>query len=444
MSTRVRTTVVALSTLLVALLLMGAVLARSTSDQGAYHQLGVYADVLQRIKSDYVEEPDLKSVTLGAINGLLESIDPFASYLNAEQYREYLKNKDAYKGSVGLILSKRFGYVGVVDAIPGSPAAKAALSTGDMIESIHGIATRDMPLAYANMLLQGKPGTTIELSVMAVRHPEPRKLTLTRAVIDYPHVTAKLMPDRVGYIEVQAMMPGTTGQIAEAVKDLQKQGAVKLILDLRYCGTGTPEEGMATANLFQQKGLMTYAEGQHYPRKDFEADPSKSITALPMVVLTNRGTAAGAEVAAAALLDSKRAEQVVGERTYGDASVRQAIAMDDGGAIILSVAKYYSPSGKAIQDVGVAPTVQVMEAEPAAAAEAEEDEDAAPEETPAAKPGDDPILKKALEVAVKGTSAAAGQPGAAADSQGTNPVQMQMHPNTVQPDTPSHVPTPPR
>ena len=444
MSTRVRTTVVALSTLLVALLLMGAVLARSTSDQGAYHQLGVYADVLQRIKSDYVEEPDLKSVTLGAINGLLESIDPFASYLNAEQYREYLKNKDAYKGGVGLILSKRFGYVGVVDSIPGSPAAKAALSTGDMIESIHGIATRDMPLAYANMLLQGKPGTTIELSVMAVRHPEPRKLTLTRAVIDYPRVTSKLMPDKVGYIEVQAMMPGTTAQIAEAVKDLQKQGAVKLILDLRYCGTGTPEEGIATANLFQQKGLMTYAEGQHYPRKDFEADPAKAVTTLPLVVLTNRGTAAGAEVAAAALLDSKRADQVVGERTYGDASVRQAIAMDDGGAIILSVAKYYSPSGKAIQDVGVAPTVQVMEAEPAAAADTEEEEDVTPEETPAAKPGDDPILKKALEVVVKGATADTAQPGAAADSQGTNPAQMQMHPNTVQPDTPSHVPVPPR
>ncbi len=436
MSTRVRTTIVALSTLLVALLLMGAVLARSTSDQGAYHQLGVYSDVLQRIKSDYVEEPDLKSVTLGAINGLLESIDPFASYLNADQYKEYLKNKDAYKGSVGLILSKRFGYVGVVDSIPGSPAAKAALTTGDMIESIHGIATRDMPLAYANMLLQGKPGTTVELSVMAVRHPEPRKLTLTRAAIDYPRVTAKMMPDRVGYMQVQAMVPGTTAQIADAVKDLQKQGAVKLILDLRYCGTGTPEQGIAAANLFQQKGLMTYAEGQHYPRKDFEADPSKAITALPLVVLTNRGTAAGAEVAAAALLDSKRAEQVVGERTYGDASVRQAIAMDDGGAIILSVAKYYSPSGKAIQDAGVTPTVAVVEAEPAAAdATADEDEDAAPD-APAAKPGDDPILKKALEVAVKGAPADAGQQSGAPAGQ--------VPQSAVQPNTPNHVPAPQR
>jgi len=444
MSTRVRTTIVALSTLLLALLLIGAVLARNTSNEGAYRQLGVYADVLQRIKSDYVEEPDLKSVTLGAINGLLESIDPFASYLNAEQYKEYLKNKDAYKGSVGLILSKRFGYVGVVDSIPGSPAAKASLTTGDMIESIRGIATRDMPLAYANMLLQGKPGTTIELSVMAVRHPEPRKITLTRASIDYPRVTEKMMPDRVGYVEVQAMMPGTVAQIAEAVKDLQKQGAAKLILDLRYCGTGTPEEGIAVANLFQQKGLVTYAEGQHYPRKDFEADPAKAITVLPLLVLTNRGTAAGAEVAAAALLDSKRAEQVVGERTYGDASVRQAIAMDDGGAIILSVAKYYSPSGKAIQDVGVAPTVQVMEAEPAAAAaEAEEDEEGPAEEAPAVKPGDDPILKKALEVAVKGASAEVSQvPGAPAGHPTTNP--LDMPPNVMQPDTPSHVPAAPQ
>jgi carboxyl-terminal processing protease len=159
-------------------------------------------------------------------------------------------------------------------------------------------------------------------------------------------------------------------------------------------------------------------------------------------VLTNRGTAAGAEVAAAALLDSKRAEQVVGERTYGDASVRQAIAMDDGGAIILSVAKYYSPSGKAIQDVGVAPTVQVMESEPAAA-DVDEEEEGPPEEAPAVQPGDDPILKKALEIAVKGAPAdAAQQPGVPAGHEAPPP--NRIPPNVMQPDTPSHVPAPPQ
>jgi len=195
MSSRVRTLVVTLSTIVVALLLVGAVLARNNSNEGPYRQLGVYTDVLQRIKSDYVEEPDLKSVTLGAISGLLESVDPFASYLNSAQYKEYLKNRDSYKGSVGLVIAKRYGYIGVVDAIPDSPAAKAGLTTGDMVESIRGIATRDMPLAYADLLLQGKPGTTIEISVLAMRHPDSKKITLTRAVVAYPRVTGKMMPE---------------------------------------------------------------------------------------------------------------------------------------------------------------------------------------------------------------------------------------------------------
>jgi carboxyl-terminal processing protease len=331
--------------------------------------------------------------------------------------------------------------VRVVDAIPGSPGAKAGLTTGDMIESIRGIATRDMPLAYANMLLQGKPGTTVEVSIMAIQHPEPKKITLTRAAIELPPVAAKMMPGQVGYIQVQAMLPGTAAQVTGAVKDLQRQGAVKLMLDLRYCGSGTPEEGIALANLFQNKGLVSYVEGQHYPRKDFEADPAKAVTTLPLVVLTNRGTASGAEVAAAALLDSKRAEQVVGEHTYGDASVRQAIAMDDGGAIILSVAKYYSPSGKAIQDVGVTPTVQVLETVPAAA-DADEEEEAAPEEPQApAKPGEDTILNKALEVATKGVSPdAAQQPGAPITR--PEPPSSRIPPNVIEPETPSHVPAP--
>lgn len=440
MSSRVRAVVILLSTLIVALLLMGAVLARNASDEGAYRQLGVYTDVLARIKSDYVEEPDLKSVTLGGINGLLEAIDPFASYLNADQYKEYLKNKDANKAGVGLVLSKRFGYVGVVDAVPGSPGAKAGLTTGDMIESIRGIATRDMPLAYATMLLQGKPGTTIEISVLSpLRRPEPKKITLTRAVIQFPRVVSKVMQDQVGYIQVRAIVPGTVSEIAAAVKDLENQGAKKLILDLRYCGSGAPEDGIGVANLFQEKGLIAYVQGQRYTRQEFQADPAKAITKLPLVVLTNRGTAAGAEVAAAALLDSKRAEQVVGERSYGDASVRQAISMDDGGAIILSVAKYYSPTGKAIQDVYVTPTVPVAEPEAAGAAD-EEEEVAPPEEQQAPeKPGEDPILKKALEVAIQGVP-----PGTVSAVPPREPVppSRNMPPNVIQPDTPSRVPAP--
>jgi len=400
MSNKLRTLIVTVSSIMVAALLAGAMLGRSSSDDGAYRQLAVYTEVLGKIKSDYVEEPDLKSVTLGALNGLLESIDPFASYLNAEQYKEYLKNRDTLKGGVGLVLSKRFGYVGVVDSIPGSPAAKAGLVTGDMVETIRGIATRDMPLAYANILLAGKAGTTIDVSVMAMRHPEPKKITLTRAEIQYPKVSEKLLDGQVGYVLAPSMGEGTAAEMTAAIKSLEKQGAQRLILDLRHSSTGTPEEGVQVANLFLDKGLITYLQGQKVARKDFEADPAKAITKLPLVVLTNRGTARGAEVAAAALLDNKRA-QVVGERTYGDASVRRPIPTDEGGAIILSVAKYYSPSGKAIQDNYVTPSVAVNETEPAA----DMDEEAPPETPqPPEKPGEDPVLKKAIEVvqAVKG------------------------------------------
>lgn len=439
MSSRLRTVIVTLSTLLVALLLMGAVLARTATNDGAYRQLGVYTDVLQRIKSDYVEDPDLKSVTLGAINGLLESIDPFASYLSADQYKEYTKNKDAYKGSTGLILSKRFGYVGVVDAIPGSSAAKAGLTTGDMIESIKGIATRDMPLAYANLLLAGKPGTTVEVSVVAFRHPEPKKYTLARTIVQLPKVTEKMLDEQVGYIQVPAVTESTAGEIAAAVKNLEKQGAKKLMLDLRHCSTGSPEEGMAIANLFQNNGLLAYVQGQRYPRQDFKADPGKAVTKLPLVVLTNRGTASSAELAAAALLDSKRAE-VVGERSYGDASIRQAIAMDDGGAIILSVAKYYSPSGKSIQDVGVTPSVAVAEAEQMP----ESDDETAPEEQQPApqKPGEDPVLKKGIEVLTKGVSPEAREAAEKAGRpEGLNPGHDEL-PNLTHPMPPNQAPPP--
>jgi len=416
MSSRLRNRVVVVSTVLVAVLLMGALLGKSAAEDGAYRQLAVYTEVLSHIKSDYVEEPDLKSVTLGAVNGLLESIDPFASYLNAEQYKEYQKNKGAHQGGVGLVLSKRFGYVGVVAAIPGSPAAKAGLTTGDMVESINGVATRDMPLAYAELLLQGKPGTTVELSVLSVRHPEPKKITLTRAVIEYPKVESKMLPGEIGYLKVQAMVPGTAADLAAAIKKLEQEGAKRLILDLRNSGAGTPEEGIQAANLFQESGLISYLQGQRVPRRDFEADPAKAVTKLPMVVLTNRGTANGAEIVAAALLESKRAE-VVGERTYGDAALRRPIPMDDGGAIILSVAKYYSPGGKAIQDTGVTPTHQVSESEPLG----EPGEEEVPEEALSpSSPEDDPILKKGIEVLTKNAQAkddsqraalAAPQPG---------------------------------
>jgi len=406
MSRRLKYLVVSTSTCLTLLLLIGGVLGRSASADDTYKHLSVFSDVVARIKSEYVEEPDMKSVTLGALNGMLEAIDPFASYLNADQYKEYVKTKDAKRADVGLTLSKKYGYlgeVGVVDAMPGSPAAKAGLSTGDMIETIGGIATRDMPLAYAAMLLRGDPGSTVELTVVRARHPEPAPLKLTRAMIANAPVEAKMLDNKVGYINVDAMSPEAVKQVAAGVQQLTKDGAQKLVLDLRNCGTGEPEDGVALANLFMKTGRITYMVGQKVERKNFDADPAKAITALPLAVLVNRGTAVAAEVAAAAMQDNKRA-QLVGERTYGNAALRRPIPMDDGGAIILSVAKFYTPDGKAIQDTQITPANMVSDAD----SQVEVDDqgvpltDQATDKPEQKKVEDDAIVKKALELLAKG------------------------------------------
>ena len=402
MSSRFKYFVVSTSTCLTLLLLIGSVLGQGASPDETYKHIGVFTDVVSRIKSEYVEEPDMKSVTLGALNGMLEAIDPFASYLNADQYKDYLKNKDAKRADVGLILSKKFGYVGVVGTVPGSPAAKAGFSTGDMIESIKEVATRDMPLAYADLLLKGDTGSTVELSVVRVQHPEPQAVKLTRAMLTLPPVEEQMVAgQQIAYIKPGALTATKVKETAAEIEKAQKQGAQKIILDLRNTALGEPEDGIAFANLFLNKGRITYLQGQRVARQNFDADPAKAITSLPLVVLTNRGTADGAEIAAAALMDNKRAE-LVGEPTYGEASLRKAITMEDGSAIILSVAKYYSADGKAIQDNRVTPKNQVIQSEP----QVDYDENGEPlpetnnepQAQPQKKIEDDPMVKKALEL----------------------------------------------
>ena len=402
MNRRFQLAVVATSTCVVLLLLFGAVRGRSAPADSPYNHLGVYSEVLSRIKADYVEEPDMKAVTLGAINGMLESLDPYASNLNADQYKEYLKAKQAQKADVGVVLSRRFGYLTVVDALPGSPAAKAGMTTGDVIESINNVSTRDMPLAYSEMLMQGDNGSSLELSVLRVRKAEPQKMTLTRANLVYPPVSGRLITDQgsepIGLIQTVTLSGNRVQEIASKVQDLEKQGAKRLILDLRHCDTGSPEEGIALANLFLDKGLISYSVGQKVSRENYDASPSKQITKLPLAVIVNRGTAGPAEIASAALLDSKRAD-VVGEHTYGDAAIRKAVTMEDGSAVILSVAKYYSPSGKAIQDTGVTPNVaQAPEADLSAPID---DDNDVPDTAATTKNSPDLLLKAAIDTVNK-------------------------------------------
>ena len=315
-------------------------------------------------------------------------------------YKQYQKEKNTKKGDIGLILARRVGYVSIVVAVPGGPASKSNLSTGDVLEAINGVGTRDMPLAYAQLLLQGDPGSNVELTVLRLRNPEPQKLSITRADVKYPDVTAKAVESGFIDIHVLALDAAHVKQLAAKIQDAEKQGAKKLILDMRNCSIGTPEDGVAAANLFLDKGLITYLAGQKMSKQEFQADPAKQITKLPMVIITNRGTSGAAEIVASALAENKRADSV-GERTYGDAAVRRAVTLDDGSAIILAVAKYYSPAGKAIQDGGFTPANPVSDFETQADAGDDDGDGTAtpPAATPTVtKPSEDNPLKKAIEL----------------------------------------------
>jgi carboxyl-terminal processing protease len=374
---------------------------RASSNDGAYRQLQVYSEVLSRVNSEYVEDPNIPKVTDGALHGLLEALDSNSSYLSPREYDDYKSKKSDAKADIGAAISKRFGYAAVIAVVPGGPADKAGIQGSDIFEAIEGHSTREMSLAGIRALLSGQPGSTVTVSVVRARRAEPQKLTVTRDVVAIPTATEKLMEDGVGYIKVDTLTKGKSAEIANRIKSLQKQGAKKFVLDLRNNGEGDESEGIATANLFLNHGTITYLQGQKYPREAFTADPAKAVTALPVAVLVNRGTAGPAEVVAAAILENARGD-VVGDKTFGDGSVQKLIDLPDGSALILSVAKYYSPSGKAIQDVAITPNVLIADTDDDAAAPDEEPDSATPaDENKVKAPQTDEQLRKAIDVLKK-------------------------------------------
>jgi len=371
---------------------------RASSNDGAYRQLSVYSEVLSRVRGEYVEEPNIPTVTEGALHGLLESLDANSSYLSAAEYKRYKTLKTEGKANIGAAVSKRFGYADVIAVIPGGPADKAGIENSDILESIEGKSTHDMSLAEIRGVLAGEPGSTITVSVVRPRRAEPQKIVITRDAVTIPPVADKMLSENVGYLKVDAFPEGKSQEIANKLRNLQKQGAKKIVLDLRNSGSGEESEGIATANLFLDHGTITYLQGQKYPRQAFNADPAKDITKLPVAVLVNHATAGPAEIVAAAILENARGD-VVGDKTFGDGSIQKLIEMHDNGALILSIAKYYSPGGKSIQDVAVTPNVVVADVQDDAGLP-DDDASTAPAEDKNVKPKNpqDEQLNKALEV----------------------------------------------
>jgi carboxyl-terminal processing protease len=406
MSKKLQVILLSSSILIVAFAVVGGLgvhASSSSNNDATYRHLGVYEEVLYHIRSEYVEEPNMPAVTSGALHGLLESLDANSSYLSPSEYKTFKQKKADGKANVGAMISKRFGYAAVVAVIPGGPADKAGISSGDIIEAIDGKSTHEMSLAEIRTVMAGDSGSRLECSIIRTRKIEPQKVTITREVVNLPETREQMMADNVGYIKALVLTKGKAQEIAGKIKSLQKQGAKKLILDLRDDAEGNEEEGVAVANLFLNHGLITYLEGQKFSRVTYNADPQKKITDLPLVLLVNRGTAGAAETVAAAILENARGD-VLGDKTFGDGSVQKLIEVPDGSALIISVAKYYTPKGKIIQDGGITPNIQVASAEDIPIVNDDGEETGNTEEPQKPQPKEDEQLHRAIEVLRKSST----------------------------------------
>ena len=394
MTNRVRATLISVSLLLMSYVAVGGLLGKSeTASEKTYRDLGVYSEVLNRIKQEYVTEPDLKKVTDGAIRGLLESLDPYSTYLTPDQYQQYLQHPEPGPADVGIFVSKRMGYATVVAVLPGSPAEKADVKPGDLIDEVDGVPSRQFSVVQLERMMSGQPGSTVKLTLVREPRVEPQPVTITRVVLNYPPVITKTLEDGAGYMRVATFNPGKARELATNIKEFESQGAHKLVLDLRDCAGGDVQEAVDTASLFMSKGLVTYLVGQRFPRKNVEVHATGSICKLPLVVLINQSTAGAAELVASAMLGNKRAE-VVGMRSFGVGVYQEPIPVGDGAALLLSVAKYYGSDGKAINENGVTPSV----VQPAGSESESADEDTQPEEPEQFGGKNDLQLHKAMEI----------------------------------------------
>lgn len=367
MSKSFKRAIFAVSVALIAVVFLGGFfsggVAADSQNDGAYKQMGVYEEVLHKIQSDYVTEPNMHDVTVGALHGLLESLDVNSSYMTPEQFTAYKEHQNEGTARVGLDVSKRFGYATVVSVIPGSPADRIAhINDGDMIESIGGKTTRVMSLAMIRLLLEGKPGTTVTFGLIRPGgKPEPEKITLTRQQITHPPMTVQEYDSSsILYLKPGILNRERVDQIIARLRAMPKSGNAKVLLDLRDVAEGDPAQGIRLANAFIQSGVICSVEGQTVPKQTFNAEPSHFITNAPLVVLVNNGTAGAAEITAAAILDHKRGD-LVGSRTFGEGVQQRTITLPDGAALLLTVAKYESPAGSKIQDNAVMPNIVVNE-----------------------------------------------------------------------------------
>ncbi len=325
------------------------------------NSLRIFTKAFALIEDNYVEKVDPQKLIYGAIKGMLKALDPHSSFLTPDLYREMEVETKGSFGGIGIEITIKDGVLTIVSPIEGTPGYKAGLKPGDKIIKINGVSTRGITLTEAVKKLRGPKGTKVTITIYREGVEKPFDVTIVRDIIEIKSVKAKLLKD-IGYIRIRQFQETTDKELEDVLK--KWQGKIKaLILDLRNNPGGLLDQAVKVSDLFLDKGIIVSIKGRKEKTGHvFKATKEVYLKGVPMVVLVNAGSASASEIVASALQDHKRAI-LVGTRTFGKGSVQTIFPMDDGSAIRLTTAKYYSPSGKEIQGKGVNPDVVVEEVE---------------------------------------------------------------------------------
>ncbi len=333
--------------------------SKTVGGEDEYNYLRLFSDVLRIVKENYVEEPGIKNLIYGALRGMMSSLDPFSSFFPPEKYKEFMEETEGEFGGVGIEITVEKGRPVVVAPIEGTPAFKAGLRAGDVIIAVDGEDTFGKTLIEIVRKIRGKPGTTVSLTIMRRGEDKPRKFDIERAIIKIESVKYTNYQG-IGYIKVIQFQHYTSRDLKKAIKDLMGQGVEGFILDLRNNPGGLLSEAVKVSDLFLPEGsLVVYTKGRRGKEEKYYAkDPQTLPSSVPLIVLINKGSASASEIVTGALRDHGRAI-IVGEKSFGKASVQNIIPLEDGSAIKLTVAYYYTPRGSLIHKRGIEPDVKV-------------------------------------------------------------------------------------
>ncbi len=328
-----------------------------------FGKLKIFGDVLSVIQGSYVEEPNMDDLVQGAIKGMLQTLDPHSSYLTPDMLKQVEVETKGVFGGLGIEIGVKDGILTVIAPIEDTPAFRAGLQAGDKIVKIEKESTRDMTVTDAVKRLRGEPGTKVTISVAREGLSEPRAYTITRDIIKIRSVKSKAMGDGIAYVKLNQFQQDTNGELEKALQAAlkEKEGLKGLVLDLRNNPGGLLDQAVKVADEFLETGLIVYTDGRIESQKyKYFARKEGTYTGFPIVVLVNAGSASASEIVAGALQDQGRAI-LLGTKTFGKGSVQTILPLEDGSALRLTTARYFTPNGRSIQAKGIEPDIIVTD-----------------------------------------------------------------------------------